>query len=45
MQIIAYQEGTKINTEVNEEYGTHWIIRHRWFQQVPVFFSLAPGDP
>ena len=35
----------KINTEVNERLlkniGTHWNIRHRWFQQVPISFSLA----
>ena len=33
MQINAYQEGTKINTKVNEQLlkkiGTHWNIRHR----------------
>jgi len=33
MQINAYQEGTKINTEVTERpsknIGTHWKIRHR----------------
>jgi len=33
MQINAYQERTKINTEVNEQplknIGTHWNIRHR----------------
>ena len=27
MQINAYQEGTKINNEVND-IGTHWNIRH-----------------
>jgi len=35
----------KINTEVNERLlkniGTHWNIRHLWFQQVPISFSLA----
>jgi len=45
MQIGAYQEGTKINTEVNEQplknLDVHWNIRHLWFQQVPVSFSLA----
>jgi len=44
-QINAYQEGTKIDTEVNERplknIGTHWNIRHRWFQRVPISFSLA----
>ena len=33
MQINAYQEDTKINTEVNERplknISTHWNIRHR----------------
>jgi len=45
MKISAYQEGTKINTEMNERpsknIGTHWNIRHRWFQRVPISFSLA----
>jgi len=45
MQISVYQEGTKINTEVNERplknIGAHWNIRHHWFQRVPIFFSLA----
>jgi len=47
MQINAYQEGTKINTEVNERplrnIGTHWNIRHRRFQRVglPISFILA----
>ena len=45
LQISAYQEGTKINTEVNERslknIGTHWNIRHCWFQWVPISFSLA----
>jgi len=45
MQINAYQEGTKIDTEVNERplknIGTHWNIKHRWFQRVPISFSLA----
>jgi len=44
MQINAYQEGTKINTEVNKgplkNVGTHWNIRHRLFQRVPISFSL-----
>jgi len=45
MQINAYQEGTKINTKVNEQplknIGTHWNIRHCWFQRVPISFNLA----
>jgi len=44
MQIIAHQEGTKINTGVNKgplkNIGTHWNIRHRLFQRVPISFSL-----
>ena len=49
MQINAYQEGTKINTEVNERplknIGMHWSIRHCWFQRVPISFSLARKCP
>ena len=46
MQINAYQEGMKVNIEVNEQrrilhISTHWNKRHRWFQRVPVSFSLA----
>ena len=44
MQINAYRESTKINTEVNERplnIGTHWNIRHHWFQRVPISSSLA----
>jgi len=45
IQINAYQEGTKINTDVNERplknIGTHWNIKHRLFQRVPIYFSLA----
>jgi len=45
MQISAYQGGTKISSEVSERplkfIGTHWNIRHRWFQLVPISFSLA----
>jgi len=44
-QIYAYQEGAKINTEVNERplknIGTHWNIRHGWFQRVPISLNLA----
>jgi len=47
LQISAYQEGTKINTGVNERplknIGTHCNIRHHWFQRVPISFSLAVG--
>jgi len=47
VQISVYQESTKINTQVNERLlkniGTHWNIRHRLFQRVPVSFSLAPN--
>ena len=36
---------TKMNTEVNERLlkntGMHRSIRHRWFQAVPISFSLA----
>jgi len=42
----AYQEGTKINNEVNERplknIGMHWSIRHRLFQRVP---SPSPCTP
>jgi len=45
IQINVYQEGTKINAEVNDRplknIGTHWYIRHHWFQRVPISFSLA----
>ena len=45
MQINAYQEGRKLNSEVNERplknIGTHWNIRHRRFQRVPISFCLA----
>jgi len=44
-QINAHKEGTKVNTAVTERVlknlGTCWNIRHRWFQVVPVSFSLA----
>jgi len=45
VQINAYQEGTKVNTEVNERVlknlGTNWNIRHHWFQLVPISSTLA----
>jgi len=41
IQINAYKEETKINTEVNGRVlmniGTHWNIRHSWIQRVPIF--------
>ena len=49
MQINAYQEGTKIYTEVNERplknIGTHWDIRHSAFSALMLLVGRQEGHP